>query len=56
MNDKDKKCFDEYYQQLFKCIKLQGKADSTIDSCGIALSGKIESWIITHTLHKNNPR
>jgi len=32
MNKKDKKKFDQHYKQLLKCLKLQGKADNTIDS------------------------
>lgn len=32
MNAKDKKRYDQHYQQLLKCLKLQGKADVTIDS------------------------
>lgn len=32
MNKQDKALFDQHYQQLLKCLKLQGKADNTIDS------------------------
>jgi len=32
MNKKDRKRYDKHYQQLLKCLKLQGKADVTIDS------------------------
>jgi len=32
MKPKDKKRYDNHYQQLLKCLKLQGKADVTIDS------------------------
>jgi len=32
MNTKDRKRYDNHYQQLLKCLKLQGKADVTIDS------------------------
>jgi len=32
MNTKDRKRYDKHYQQLLKCLKLQGKADVTIDS------------------------
>jgi len=32
MNAKDRKRYDQHYQQLLKCLKLQGKADITIDS------------------------
>ena len=37
MNTNDKKHFDKHYQQLLKCLKLQGKADNTIDSYSRAL-------------------
>lgn len=37
MNKKDKKTFDKNYQQLLKCLKLQGKADKTINSYSRAL-------------------
>ncbi len=37
MNQKDKKTFDNDYQQLLKCLKLQGKADKTIESYSRAL-------------------
>ena len=37
MNEQDKKHFDKDYQQLLKCLKLQGKADNTIDSYSRAL-------------------
>lgn len=37
MNTHDKKCFDNHYQQLLKCLKLQGKADKTIESYSRAL-------------------
>jgi len=37
MNSNDKKHFDKHYQQLLKCLKLQGKADNTIDSYSRAL-------------------
>lgn len=32
MNKQDKKTFDLNYVKLMKCLKLQGKADNTIDS------------------------
>lgn len=32
MNINDKKHFDTHYKQLLKCLKLQGKADATIDA------------------------
>ncbi len=32
MNKQDKACFDHHYKQLLQCLKLQGKADNTIDS------------------------
>ncbi len=37
MNKEDKKTFDQHYQQLLKCLKLQGKADKTIDAYSRAL-------------------
>lgn len=37
MNKKDQKRFDKHYQQLLQCLKLQGKADNTIDSYSRAL-------------------
>ncbi len=37
MNSNDKKHFDKHYQQMLKCLKLQGKADNTIDSYSRAL-------------------
>ncbi len=37
MNKNDKDRFDQCYQQLLKCLKLQGKADNTIDSYSRAL-------------------
>ena len=37
MNKKDKKTFDKHYEQLLKCLKLQGKANKTIDSYSRAL-------------------
>jgi len=37
MNKTDKKTFDKNYQQLLKCLKLQGKADKTIQSYSHAL-------------------
>ncbi len=37
MNKKDKKTFGQHYQQLLKCLKLQGKADKTIDAYSRAL-------------------
>jgi len=37
MNKKDKASFDNHYQQLLKCLKLQGKAQKTIDSYSRAL-------------------
>lgn len=37
MNKKDKKSFDKNYQQLLKCLKLQGKANKTIESYSRAL-------------------
>jgi len=37
MKEQDKKKFDKHYQQLLKCLHLQGKADSTIDSYSRAL-------------------
>jgi len=37
MNKKDKKQLEQDYQQLLKCLKLQGKADKTIDAYSRAL-------------------
>jgi len=37
MNSHDKKIFDIHYQQLLQCLKLQGKADATIDAYSRAL-------------------
>ena len=37
MNSRDKKIFDTHYQQLLQCLKLQGKADATIDAYSRAL-------------------
>lgn len=37
MNTIDKKIFDKHYQQLLQCLKLQGKADATIDAYSCAL-------------------
>jgi hypothetical protein len=37
MNTQDKKCFDNNYKQPLKCLKLQGKADKTIQSYSRAL-------------------
>ena len=37
MNSRDKKIFDKHYQQLLQCLKLQGKADATIDAYSRAL-------------------
>ena len=32
MNKQDKALFDKHYKRLLQCLKLQGKADNTIDS------------------------
>ncbi len=37
MNKKQKATFDSHYKQLLKCLKLQGKADKTIESYSRAL-------------------
>lgn len=37
MKKQDKKHFDNHYNQLLKCLKLQGKADKTIESYSRAL-------------------
>jgi len=37
MNKTDEKIFENSYQQLLKCLKLQGKADKTIDAYSRAL-------------------
>ena len=44
MNNRDKKHFDNHYQQLLKCLKLQGKADSTIDSYSRALRRVVDHF------------
>ena len=37
MNSIDKKIYDKHYQQHLQCLKLQGKADATIDAYSRAL-------------------
>lgn len=37
MNNTQKKRYEKHYQQLLKCLKLQGKAETTIDSYSRAL-------------------
>lgn len=37
MNKSDQNTFDKHYLQLLKCLKLQGKADTTIDSYSRAI-------------------
>lgn len=37
MNKKQKATFDSHYKQLLKCLKLQSKADKTIESYSRAL-------------------
>jgi len=37
MNKNDKSRFEINYQQLLKCLKLQGKADKTIEAYSRAL-------------------
>jgi len=38
----DKKTFDKHYQQHLQCLKLQGKADATIDSYSRAVRRIVE--------------
>jgi len=47
MNTKDQKTFDKNYQQLLKCLKLQGKVDKTINSYSRALR-RVVSILITY--------
>ena len=37
MTKNEKAHFDKHYQQLLKCLKLQGKADKTIESYSRAI-------------------
>ena len=52
MNTKDQKTFDNNYQQLLKCLKLQGKADKTINSYSRALRRVVKGQRISYTLRK----
>ena len=55
MNTQDKKRFDEHYQQLLKCLKLQGKADVTIDSYSRALRRVTDYFdCLPEQLNQNN--
>lgn len=44
MNKQDKSCFDQHYQRLLQCLKLQGKADTTIGSYSRALRRLVEHF------------
>ena len=44
MNSDDKKTFDKHYQQHLQCLKLQGKADATIDSYSRAVRRIVEHF------------
>ncbi len=44
MNTQDKKRFDTHYQQLLKCLKLQGKADKTIEAYSRALRRVVDHF------------
>jgi len=44
MNKKQKATFDSHYKQLLKCLKLQGKADKTIDSYSRALRRVVDHF------------
>ena len=44
MNKHDKKIFDKHYQQLLKCLKLQGKAKKTIESYSRAVRRVVEHF------------
>lgn len=44
MKTQDKKQFDLHYQQLLKCLKLQGKADKTIEAYSRALRRVVDHF------------
>jgi integrase len=44
MNNIDKDRFDKHYQQLLKCLKLQGKAEKTIDAYSRAVRRVVEHF------------
>ncbi len=55
MNKKQKATFDSHYKQLLKCLKLQGKADNTIDSYSRALRRVSEHFDrLPHRLTQND--
>ncbi len=44
MNKNEKICFDKHYQQLLKCLKLQGKAGKTIDAYSRAVRRVVQHF------------
>jgi len=44
MNNIEKDRFDKHYQQLLKCLKLQGKAERTIDSYSRAVRRVVQHF------------
>lgn len=44
MNNIDKDRFEKHYQQLLKCLKLQGKADKTIESYSRAIRRVVQHF------------
>ncbi len=44
MTKNEKIHFDKSYQQLLKCLKLQGKADKTIDSYSRAIRRVVQHF------------
>ena len=44
MNKNEKSRFDKSYQQLLKCLKLQGKADKTIDAYSRAIRRVVQHF------------
>ena len=44
MTKNEKIRFEKYYQQLLKCLKLQGKAKKTIDACSRAVRRVVEHF------------
>lgn len=44
MNKHEKSHFDESYQQLLKCLKLQGKADKTIEAYSRAIRRVVQHF------------
>lgn len=55
MNKQDKAYFDHHYKQLLKCLKLQGKADNTIDSYSRAVRRLVQHFdCLPETLTPDN--